>query len=385
MTEDRTNSLNSGGCGAVKTVLFSLPMAALTGFILWDESVSAGGAGLASFLAVWSVFNFGFARILKTGRIDRWRAGFFTAVSFLFTVYIMSYFAGAGDAPDFAVYREFREADPMCHLIVPFLIAPLALSREIIYPGAVGGGSLGSVIFMFAVWITAALTLGKGFCSWGCFFGGFNEFFSRLLKKPKIRNIPGHFVYFPFAVLILFILLSLVYLAPVYCDALCPFKAVFEPARLFSGDAFLIAVSVLLFIALAVVLPVLTGKKTLCAFSCPFGAFLSAADAVSPFEVKVDLEKCLEWGDCVKDCPMMAMTEESRKKGRASRLCSKCGKCVDNCPNGAIYFHVKRTSKGSGRNFSRLLFLYASFLFLAAFGGKIAMNAVELITLFLAG
>jgi hypothetical protein len=38
---------------------------------------------------------------------------------------------------------------------------------------------------MLALWVGATLILGRGWCSWGCFFGGIEEGFVQLVWQPK--------------------------------------------------------------------------------------------------------------------------------------------------------------------------------------------------------
>jgi ferredoxin len=42
-----------------------------------------------------------------------------------------------------------------------------------------------------------------------------------------------------------------------------------------------------------------------------------------------------------------ALTPDGVKKGSVSIFCSKCGKCVDACPNNAIHFGIKGVPAGT--------------------------------------
>ena len=74
----------------------------------------------------------------------------------------------------------------------------------------------------------ASLALGRGFCAWGCFFGGIEEGFSSFRRKPLIRRIASRWTLLPWAVLALVVVGSAISLAPFYCEWLCPFKTVTE-------------------------------------------------------------------------------------------------------------------------------------------------------------
>ncbi len=354
-------------------LLCLLPMMALSAAVLAAPGVPSGWEGWLSLLAVWGIFNFGFARILSTGKVEKWRSFFFIGVSFSFIFYFLSFVREY--AALFASQMEFRSGDPVCHLVLPFLVVPAILSGEIFYPGRMTG-SFGSVSFMFLAWLVAFLTLGRAFCGWGCFFGGFDEAFSRLRRKPLIKKIPRILLDFPFVILFFFIILSAAYLWPVYCDVLCPFKAVFEPGRLFSGDFFLLVLSVILFVLLAVVFPLLTGKRCLCSFFCHLGAVQSLGSRLVPFYVEIDSRKCKNCEKCFDNCPVMAI-EGGEVKRVKEDICVRCGRCVDNCPSGAISFRLKGVPLGKKSETPKILFLYAAFTFMVAFGGRICAGALE--------
>lgn len=54
--------------------------------------------------------------------------------------------------------------------------------------------------------------------------------------------------------------------------------------------------------------------------------------------------------------------------------CSKCGKCIDKCPKQAIHFHIKGMDVKAGANISRIIFLYAAYLFLLFFCSGYALD-----------
>jgi polyferredoxin len=259
--------------------------------------------------------------------------------------------------------------------VIPQTILPLLLSRSIIFPGTMLGGyaAIGS---MLAMWILFSLTLGRGWCGWGCFFGGLDDLFSRLRKAPVLSLVSDNWSNVSVAVLIVTVLFSAASLAPFYCSWLCPYKAVTEFREVHGLTIFLqTVVFMTLFIGLVVVLPILTKKRTQCGILCPFGAFQSAANCINPFELRVDAAKCVDCGACVRGCPVFAMTGESKALGRARLNCIKCGKCADICPTGAVYHHVKLTKNAPSRA-QRLMFLYPAFIFISTIGGGMMQHAV---------
>jgi polyferredoxin len=231
---------------------------------------------------------------------------------------------------------------------------------------------------MVVLWLLATLVLGRGFCSWGCFYGGWDDGFSRMRKKPVMKRISELWRWMPFAVLIMVALTAAMTLVPTYCDWICPFKAVTEFEQVSSVESMTKAgIFISLFGGLVVVLPILTRKRTQCSFLCPLGAVNAVADKITPFKVKIDKSACTECFKCVEVCPLYALTREDIKAGTVSMFCSKCGKCVDACSKKAIHYGIKGVPAGTLKNFSRNLFLFVSFLFMAVFSSGSIISSLQ--------
>ena len=112
---------------------------------------------------------------------------------------------------------------------------------------------------MFMIWVGASLAIGRGWCSWGCFYGGWDEFFSRLRQKPVIQHkqIDRRWIYLPFAILLAIVLLSAVTLSPVYCDVAVSVQDHHRVRRahLARWPSSQMVIFVTLFLGLVVVLP----------------------------------------------------------------------------------------------------------------------------------
>ena len=83
---------------------------------------------------------------------------------------------------------------------------------------------------MAGLWLAITIVVGKGWCSYACFFGGIEEGMAYLPTLcAKLRKIDPRWRYVPWAVLLAMVLLSLALFEPAYCMWLCPlFKAVSE-------------------------------------------------------------------------------------------------------------------------------------------------------------
>ena len=159
---------------------------------------------------------------------------------------------------------------------------------------------------------------------------------------------------------------------------ICPFKAVTEFEQVTSVESVAKAgIFLSLFGGLVVVLPIMTRKRTQCSFLCPLGAVNAVADKITPFKVKIDKSACTECFKCVEVCPLYALTREDIKAGKVSLFCSKCGKCVDACSKKAIHYGIKGVPAGTMKNFSRNLFLFVSFLFMAVFSSGSIISSLQ--------
>lgn len=359
-----------------KALLFTLPMMAFTFLLLSRGTLPHDPLRLFAFLLTYFFFNTLFFLMLRTGRTDRWRAVIFVAFAAVFTVSFVSHYIEARGSMAINEANLLECKTPFCHIVIPMTIIPIALTRTIIFPGTMTG-IYAAIASMFVLWMGASLALGRGFCGWGCFFGGWDDGFSRVLKKPVIRRIGEKWRYLPFAVLLAVALTSAAMLSPTYCEWLCPFKTVTEYVQVTSVKTLLqMVIFISLFAGLVVVLPVLTKRRIQCGLFCPFGAFQSFTNYVNPFEVRADKDLCVKCKKCVNICPTFSITEETLAKGKTRMTCIKCGKCIDNCPKGALSFHIKGTAIGKGRQAQRLFFLYPAFLFLATMAGHSFQNAI---------
>ena len=305
--------------------------------------------------------------MLHTGKTDRYRAIAFITYALLFVVSFISHMFEVRGSMSLSQEKILLCEVPFCHLVIPMTLIPAAFTRTIIFPGSITEG-FASIASMFVIWIGASLSMGRGWCSWGCFFGGLDDAFSRILKKPVLRNIDPRWSYLPWAVLLAVVLTAAAFLSPTYCAWLCPFKAVTEFEAVTSFKILVqTIIFVSLFIALVIILPLLTKRRTQCSLFCPFGAMQALTNRINVFTVRIDRDRCLNCKRCVAKCPTLSMTEESVRMGRPLISCMKCGTCMDVCPSGAAAFHVRGTAVDENRSVKRLLFLYAAFLFLATF------------------
>jgi len=234
---------------------------------------------------------------------------------------------------------------PFCHIAIPQVLLPFLITKSIIFPARISG-AYAAAASMICIWLAVTLTVGRGWCSWICFYGGWEEGFSHVAKKRRLNLLPKnkemreiHFGFFLFI-----ILASICQLSCIYCEWFCPFKLTTEYFPMNSIPTLLAGVMFIgLFLGLVVVLPILTKRRTQCSTLCPFGAFASLTDRISLFRMKIDTDKCKGCLKCASICPFGAIdiTTIQEKKGHPELNCAKCGECVKTCPQKAISYEFR--------------------------------------------
>lgn len=363
--------------GIIKTLLLCLPMLLITFMMLSQGKFPAEGVRIFALAVTYLFINGIFFLMIRTGKTDRWRSILFVVYSVCFVISFITHLIEARGSMAISEANMIEGLTPFCHIVIPMTLIPVALTKTIIFPGTIVGG-FASIASMFVLWIGSSLALGRGFCSWVCFFGGMDEGFSRLFKKTRIKNINIKWTYLPYAVLLVVVLGAALTLAPVYCAWFCPFKTVTEFPEVTSVKILIqTIIFVSLFIALVIILPALTKRRTQCSLFCPFGAFQSFTNKINVFDVRVDPDKCIQCKKCIAICPAFSITEETIARGKTTMTCMKCGKCIDACKQKALFYHVKGTPLTVGHyEIYRRLFLYPAFLFLATMAGGQVQDAI---------
>jgi len=352
-----------------KAVLLTLPIVPFASSHLMGE-LTSGEAQLIKIipaLLVLILLTVFFFLMLITGKTHRYRSALFILVAFALPLYLISQLFDTFGTNMLTEEMTLSARAKFCPMTMPMVLLPAILKGVVVFPGLVVEGAL-----WFFLWIGASLAVGRGWCSWGCFFGGWDEFFSRLRKKPVIKHVDRKWRFLPFAILLAIVLLAAVTFHPIYCEWLCPFKTVSEfeaPTTLRTQVS--LGIFIALFAGLVITLPLLTKKRIQCALFCPFGAMQSFFNKISIFEVRIDPAKCTQCKRCIRECPTFSLDDSSLESGKALMSCTKCGQCVDACPQGAISYHIKGTPIGISPNVARVLFLYPAYILLSVLGGHI--------------
>jgi len=366
-----------------RSLLLTLPIA-LWSLLMFANPQRQSNRSLQIASVITSIFMIAlFFMMMRTGSTYRWRRWFFVALGILFPVGFIHNVMVMRGTMGIPIEEMIAGRTPFCYLPIPLLILPAAFTKTLVFPGSIlpGGGMSGAgMAAMAGVWLAITLVVGKGWCSYACFFGGIEEGMASVPTRAKLRRIDPRWRYGPWAVLLVMVLLSLALFEPAYCLWLCPFKAVSEyvAARNTVGMV-QNGIFVVLFGGLVIALPLLTKKRTQCAFFCPFGAFQSIFNKTSVFDLKIDRTRCSPCVLCKTACPTMSLTDESIAQGETLMSCMKCGACVDACPKDAVVWHIKGTEVACKPERARLMFLYAAWGMAVMFGGSIIAQGIATI------
>lgn len=359
-----------------RSILATLPMFLIIFIFSTQGNLAFESAADALAWAISTAFfTLIFFLMLYKGKTDKYRAIAFGASALLFVVGFMANLIEIRGSINYDTNTIYNCDIPFCHIVTTMVIIPAAIKQTIIFSGNLNEG-FASIASMLVIVIAAAVLMGRAFCSWGCFYGGWDDMTSRIGKRPIIKKINSSFKYFSFAMLILMALWSAESLVPQYCNWLCPFKAVTEGEKIVDSETLIKnIIFYTMFIALVIVLPLLTKKRIQCATFCPMGALLSLFNKINIFEISLDKEKCIKCNKCISKCQLMAMNSDHKP----SITCAKCARCIDNCPSEALNYRIKGTSAKVSASTARVIFLYLAYSFMVIFLGSCARGGLETI------
>lgn len=238
-------------------------------------------------------------------------------------------------------------------------------------PGAVGACPIGAIQavvgsrkgfpFLVVGWLALiGVLLGRFVCGWLCLFGLVQELLYKL-PTPKWR-VPdradrllrrGKYFF-----LVVFVFLLPAFLkqmgglvsVPYFCKYVCPAGMLEGGLPLTLLDTGLRRAAGWLFAWKGVLLAALIVSsvfvyRPFCKYVCPLGAFYALFQRFSFLRLRVDREKCVDCGRCVRACPMGVDVLRSPN----SPECIRCGACADGCPAKALRFSFREKSDAADR------------------------------------
>jgi len=330
-------------------------------FGLWwyCEPYPALGAAIAI------ISGLGVFGVLASGRIERFRRPFFTAIMLAGALSLAGTFMLLGPV-QFAQWLArwdpgyfFASSAGQGTLLYP---SPVVMGSVLwggarflelvgMWQSSVPGSMAGALLFMLP-YAVILLVFGRAFCGWLCPIGGLVDLAASTDRdrlaldglREKIITADGFYYgrlkrwvgWIRYILLLVVVALSL-WLGFALVNLFYPVL------WLKSTPALWVIAGVLLVFAIA--LPLVTGRRWWC-YICPVGAVVSLVDRFGPFKLKIDKERCTGCMDCASSCRMFALTPAEVETGRIrSSLCSRCGRCIEACSEGAIDIFWAETKK----------------------------------------
>jgi len=217
-----------------------------------------------------------------------------------------------------------------------------SIGIEALFSGLSRGVINAGFIFWMLVF-ASALLLGRVFCGWFCWFGGYLELVEWGVGDKLKVKIPRRVLLY--LGMIPFVALAIKVYSTLLVNWLQGFPVTFtfrladvEP---WGGQQTGVSILITL-IMFGPALLFVFGRRAWCRHLCPIGALLKVFSGVSAGKVRLVNDKCIACGKCNSSCDMeVDVMGELETHGEVSSLnCIRCLKCIDVCPNGAIAFSL---------------------------------------------
>jgi len=189
-------------------------------------------------------------------------------------------------------------------------------------------------VIAFTFFIILAVIGNKIICGWVCPFGALQELIYSIpiLGKIKKRKLP--FIFTNTIRICLFITVLLFMFGIIGGRRGFIIYHYINPFNLFNFD--FETVSILLIVAIVLLVSFFT-YRPFCQFICPFGLISWIAERLSIFGVRIDKNKCIQCGACIKACPLEAAEDRVNSK-KMPADCFSCARCLNVCPVDAIRY-----------------------------------------------
>ncbi len=228
-------------------------------------------------------------------------------------------------------FLGFHMADPNAALQVFLAFKELVLNLVI-----------GTVTVILLWWVVG----GRAFCSWACPYHLLAEWAEAihlfLARRGWVKDHPFHR---GLRVVLWFVFMTLAFLTGYTVFEYINPVGIVSRALIYGPTVAVVWVIFLLGVE------IFFSRRFWCRYVCPIGLTYGITGAVAPVQIKYDLEKCVHEGECRAVC-LVPHVLDITKMGYASDTteyigpdCTRCGLCVDVCPQNALSFTVRGIDK----------------------------------------
>lgn len=228
-------------------------------------------------------------------------------------------------------FLGFHMADPNAALQVFLAFKEVVLNLVI-----------GTVTVVALWWIVG----GRAFCSWACPYHLLAEWAEAihlwLASKGWVKDHPLHRG--------LRLVLWVIFMLLAFFTGYTVFEYI-NPVGIVSRALIYGPTVAVMWVIFLLGIEIFFSRRFWCRYVCPIGLTYGITGAVAPVQVKYDLSKCLHEGECRKVC-LVPHVLEITKMGYASDTeefigpdCTRCGLCIDACPQDALSFTVRGLDK----------------------------------------
>ena len=221
-------------------------------------------------------------------------------------------------------------------------------------PGALASCPLGSLqsavavsgkklpFYIVGTLLLLGVILGRTICGFLCPFGLIQELLHKIptpkIKKNKATKALSKLKY---VILIVFVLaLPFAYGYPAFCKYICPAGTLEAGIPMALTNSNIAGIIGKMFawktvVLIVIVLICVFIYRGFCRFICPLGAIYGFFNKISVFGVRIDENKCVSCGRCVRECKMDI-------KNVGDTECISCGECMNSCEFDAIKWKQKK-------------------------------------------
>ncbi len=265
---------------------------------------------------------------------NKWKFARWTSIILINVMFIVSFawdvqlVEGAMTASRFL---GFHMADPTGALQVMLAFKQIMLNLLI-----------GTVTVMIIWWFFG----GRAFCSWACPYHLLAEWAESihlfLAKRGWVKDHPFHRG--------LRVVLWFVFMGLALVTGYTAFEYI-NPVGIVSRALIYGPSLAVLWVVFLLSIEIFFSRRFWCRYACPMGLTYGVIGTAAPIQIKYELDKCVHEGECRAVC-LVPHVLDITKMGYAQDTeefiapdCTRCGLCVDACPQGALSFTLRGLDK----------------------------------------